>query len=476
MGTRIRAAIVIISLCAAWPAAAQVTVNANGTFVYHEVQPNKAVANQVVTGVGNCTTGTHVVAVTLITSGGSTEVSPISNAVTCDGSHRQINVTVIYIGSIYVTGRDLWMSKANTTTPLYRVSTSPTIADNTTTTYTINVADSSLSPITATTLNTASDTRMQLDLAGNALVPIPAGRNSLGSVSLPWKDLYLSGAASDPGGSNYRLTGTPTTTRTIALPDVDFTVPAGLANPSALVGLTGVNGSAETAMRSDGAPALNQAIAPTWTGAHLFKPSSNATTAFQVQDSSAAIVFDVDTTNRWVGINTTTPASALTVVSGAPQTIRMVDSSGTLAPYLAGYSAATGGTRYGFLQFGSTLATLAGEAGGLTISSGNVGVNENPSAIALFAIGETATTGTGLYVHRNLASGSTDSALVYFRQQHASDDQPALYLDDAGTGGAIYVNTGNAYLFPLKSTTGVRYLCVDTAGKIVSQAAACSGT
>lgn len=42
------------------------------------------------------------------------------------------------------------------------------------------------------------------------------------------------------------------------------------ANPSASVGLTAVNGSAVTFMRSDGAPPIDQAIAPTWTGAHTF--------------------------------------------------------------------------------------------------------------------------------------------------------------------------------------------------------------
>lgn len=43
------------------------------------------------------------------------------------------------------------------------------------------------------------------------------------------------------------------------------------ANPSASVGLSAVNGVASTFMRSDGAPALSQSIAPTWTGAHSFQ-------------------------------------------------------------------------------------------------------------------------------------------------------------------------------------------------------------
>lgn len=45
---------------------------------------------------------------------------------------------------------------------------------------------------------------------------------------------------------------------------------AGFANPSAQIGMTAVNGSATTAMRSDAAPAINAAIAPTWSGVHTF--------------------------------------------------------------------------------------------------------------------------------------------------------------------------------------------------------------
>lgn len=45
------------------------------------------------------------------------------------------------------------------------------------------------------------------------------------------------------------------------------------ANPTASVGLTAVNGSANTPMRSDAAPALSQAITPTWTGLHQWTVS-----------------------------------------------------------------------------------------------------------------------------------------------------------------------------------------------------------
>jgi hypothetical protein len=58
------------------------------------------------------------------------------------------------------------------------------------------------------------------------------------------------------------------------------------ANPSASVGLTAVNGSATTFMRSDGAPALSQAITPTWTGFHVFTANPTALPASPI---SAAI-------------------------------------------------------------------------------------------------------------------------------------------------------------------------------------------
>jgi len=52
------------------------------------------------------------------------------------------------------------------------------------------------------------------------------------------------------------------------------------ANPSSSVGLTAVNGSATTFMRSDAAPAISQAITPTWTGLHAFTGGMATATGF----------------------------------------------------------------------------------------------------------------------------------------------------------------------------------------------------
>ena len=75
------------------------------------------------------------------------------------------------------------------------------------------------------------------------------------------------GADSTIFSTNYR--------RDTAIANVRSQLPLA-ANPSASIGLSAVNGSATTFMRSDAAPALSQAIAPTWTGLHTFTNSLSA--------------------------------------------------------------------------------------------------------------------------------------------------------------------------------------------------------
>lgn len=77
------------------------------------------------------------------------------------------------------------------------------------------------------------------------------------------------------------------------------TIPAGasLANPTATIGLSAVNGSATSGMRSDGAPALSQAIAPTWTAKHVFTDSLNIARTIANGPRLAAYTTDNPATN-----------------------------------------------------------------------------------------------------------------------------------------------------------------------------------
>lgn len=99
-----------------------------------------------------------------------------------------------------------------------------------------------------------------------------------------------------------RLTGNTTTTRKFlrqtgdgsasAAPSWDTLVAADVpdmgANPSGTIGLTAVNGSATRSyVRSDGAPALSQAIAPSWTQLHTF----TATIGLKITSAQARLSY-----------------------------------------------------------------------------------------------------------------------------------------------------------------------------------------
>lgn len=62
-------------------------------------------------------------------------------------------------------------------------------------------------------------------------------------------------------------------------------------NPTASLGLSAVNGSATTFMRSDAAPALDQSITPTWTGLHTYRKDaigSSITESIRLENTTAA--------------------------------------------------------------------------------------------------------------------------------------------------------------------------------------------
>lgn len=74
---------------------------------------------------------------------------------------------------------------------------------------------------------------------------------------------------------------------------VDVLTTGNGANPTALVGLTTINGTATTFMRSDAAPAISQTITPTWLGLHTFSAGISVTR--NIADVTAAIVANLGT-------------------------------------------------------------------------------------------------------------------------------------------------------------------------------------
>lgn len=109
-------------------------------------------------GAGSVTNGVHRYRVTFVTADGETEGGTISSAVTvADNSvNGKVSVTGIPLGGSLVTSRKLYRTAAGGSTYLLLA----TLADNTTTSYTDNIADASLGAEAPST-NTTADPELR---------------------------------------------------------------------------------------------------------------------------------------------------------------------------------------------------------------------------------------------------------------------------------------------------------------------------
>jgi hypothetical protein len=132
-------------LVAALLLAATVTTNAQQvTALYaNENSPTSAPSASAVGSGGACTAGAHTVAVSIVGNYlGQAYETGLSNGVnaTCVASDS-LSLTALPTGSGFATARNIYVSKAGTTGPLFYAQT---VADNTTTTATFILSDSLL--------------------------------------------------------------------------------------------------------------------------------------------------------------------------------------------------------------------------------------------------------------------------------------------------------------------------------------------
>lgn len=121
------------------------------------------------TTAGANTNGTHVIACTYITPNGETAAGVVTAAQTVASNYKLLVTAVPVDATGQATGRNIYMSKAGTTWPLYLVSNGgPTIADNITQTYLISVDDATLGTgnYVASPANTALATLLHTAIAG----------------------------------------------------------------------------------------------------------------------------------------------------------------------------------------------------------------------------------------------------------------------------------------------------------------------
>lgn len=216
----------------------------------------------------------------------------------------------------------------------------------------------------------------------------------------------------------------PGNTYTLAVNPTFFT---GFSNPTALVGLTPVNGSAVTAMRSDASPALDQGIAPTWIGQHQWGLPLRAPDGL-VGTPGYTFTSDQDTGLYHVGAN------SLGIATGGALrlTIDTADITSTL-PFLAPDGSAAA----------PAFAFAAGGTSGLyRIGAGDIGLAT--SGVLRWDVSTTAITST----LQRLGQAGTAGAPAY---SFSGDPNTGIYsvgADDLG------VSTGGTLRFDI-STTGI---------------------
>lgn len=208
--------------------------------------------------------------------------------------------------------------------------------------------------------------------------------------------------------------------------DGTFAVPAGTtvgANPTASVGLAAVNGVATTYLRSDGAPALDVSISPTWSGTHTF---SN-TPVVPAASWTYAKIQNVSATSRFLG-RITAGAGSMEELTGTQATSLLNVFTSTLN----GLAPLSGGGTTNFLRADGTWAA----------PSGGGGTPADPTA----SVGLTAVNG---------------SASTYMR----SDAAPALSVSIAPTwtGAHIYTPASGVGV-TINAAAGVSGLIVKGSG------------
>jgi fibronectin-binding autotransporter adhesin len=167
-------------------------------------------------------------------------------------------------------------------------------------------------------------------------------------------------------------------------------------------------------------------------GGILVQSGASSTTAFQIQNSSAATLFDVDTTNTRIGVGTATPAYSLDVVGD-------INASGTLK--VAGLTAcsASGG-----------VVTCAGSGGGGSYINNGTSVQTADFNIQGTAVGQVVATIAG-------ASGQTADLL------DLKDGSGNKVVTVNNTGSvAVETSTNSATAFQVQNSSGTAALSVNT--------------
>ena len=175
------------------------------------------------------------------------------------------------------------------------------------------------------------------------------------------------------------------------------------ANPTASVGLTAVPGSATTFLRSDGAPALSQAIVPTWTGLHTFNGGLTIGTLSGLLKATSGVVSTATSSTDYAPATTGTSAQLLanngtggfsnvTVGSGLSLSAGTLSASGS-----SGVSSITGTTNQ---------VIASASTGNITLSLPQSIATTSSPQFSQLGIGAAAISNYGIYLNPSLNSSN----------------------------------------------------------------------
>lgn len=288
----------------------------------------------------------------------------------------------------------------------------------------------------------------------------PAGGGTgVGTISGPIKGNGTSAFSAAAAADIYGLWTGLCSATTFLRGDGSCQTPSGgavRANPTALVGLTAVNGSSGNFISADGAPALDQGIAPTWTARHLFTKSGGTL-------ADAAIVATSSTpTSVWNDTD-----------EGADgKQVRAINNAGVFALSLVNdaNNAATDFLRA--TRSGMTVSALALTSTALTWNGGNV---PNYASSPTWTGTHSFTKSSGF---NTLTTSSTDAAAgagaayylvndagTAFRTLYSSSTNVTAYLTGGPTGPAGYFYTTAAEPISI-GTNGTERIRITGAGAI----------
>jgi len=207
------------------------------------------------------------------------------------------------------------------------------------------------------------------------------------------------------------------------------------ANPTATIGLTAVNGAAGTFTRSDGAAALSQAIAPTWTATHIFSKVASTGLDGAAMFSSAAPLIS------WFETDGSTNNKVWSAIANSEQLIlqtRLDDGTGAVPIMTVDRT----GTTVDTIAFGSNVSsTKASGFNVFTVANSDAG----------------AGAGSAWYLQ--------NSSSNYFRGLYSNSANVTQYLTNGPTGAAAYFYTTASEPISI-GTAGTERMRIDGSGNI----------